>query len=42
VGEIWNLSADELRLIVLSRVIARTLETAARAVAVVDNYAPLN
>jgi hypothetical protein len=30
VGKVWNVSDDELRLIVLSRVIAITLETAAR------------
>lgn len=41
VAKIWNLSADELRLIVLSRVIAQTLE-AAQTLAVVGNRGPLN
>jgi hypothetical protein len=43
VGKIWNLSADELRLIVLSRLIAQTLETAASTLgSVVANKGPLN
>jgi hypothetical protein len=41
VAKVWNLSADDLRLIVLSRLIAQTLETAANTLAVVDER-PLN
>lgn len=41
VEKIWDLTADELRLIALSRLIAQTLETA-RTLAVVENHGPLN
>lgn len=41
VERIWNLTADELRLVVLSRLIAQTLEMAASTLAVV-NGRPLN